>query len=175
MISKECFLWAWEKLEARFGKQPPGMASDYKAHLSELMEEDEFIAATRAVWSTREFFPRPADFLLVRLGSDWRKLQRVVEMFRRKEDWSVLYRSISNAGRESIELLGGVFAIAERFQASVGYLRKDFGSEYENAVSMMAAESNSLPGAPVIDALPEVTPESRRIVGEVMTATENAK
>ena len=166
-INRTTFATAWRKLEGRFGKQPPGAAADYLGYLSEILTEQEFQCAWRAVWSSREFFPRPDDFLMVRQGQDWEKLQRAVVLARRKEDWVPVFDSMTPAGQKGIQALGGIFVVSDQMQKAPAFLRKDFRAEYETAVQTIAIE-NALPPGDTETALPEVTPESRRIVGEVL-------
>lgn len=164
-ISKSVFSEAWQKLEGRFGKQPPGSAADYLAHLTEILTEDEFLEAVRAVWATREFFPRPADFLLIRQGEDWTKILEATDLARKKLDWGPVFKSMSPTGQMSIKALGGIFVVTDRMQSNPGMIRKDFTTEYEMSVTTLAVQT-ALPASK--DSLPEVTPESRRIVGEVL-------
>jgi len=141
MISKALFMEAWKGLERRFGEQSSGSAANYLTYLSPMMEDEEFTEAARAVWASREFFPRPADFLMVRQGTDWRKAQEAVDLASKKEDWSHLFRSMSPSGQMTIKSIGGIFCLYEGLQRNPSQARKDFGREYEMAITTMAIQT----------------------------------
>jgi hypothetical protein len=146
-ISKALFMKVWEAMEKRFGEQPPGSAGDYLSFLDLLLTDEEFTEAGRAVWATREFFPRPADFLMVRQGRDWALVQEAAELARRKKDWGELFQSMSSAGQMSIKALGGIFVVDERMQRNPGLTRSDFGTQYEVAITTLASEGQLQPGS----------------------------
>ena len=140
-IQSDSFLRAWETLEKRFGKQPPGSAADYLGYLDGVLTDEEFGSAWRAVWATCRFFPRPADFLMVRQGEDWAKVQEAEKLARKREDWGSVFRSMTPQGQKSIQAMGGIFVVGEQMQKSGSYVRRDFGAEYEMAVTTLAIEN----------------------------------
>jgi acetoin utilization deacetylase AcuC-like enzyme len=140
-ISKDLFLEVWTGLETRFGKQAQGSAANYMSYLSPLMGDEEFRAAARAVWASREFFPRPNDFLLIRQGQDWEKVQEAAKLAGKKEDWGAIFRSMTESGQRAIKALGGIFVIEERMQRTPDRIRRDFQDAYDVAVSGLAFDS----------------------------------
>ena len=172
MIDKTTFTAGWRILEDRFGKQPTGAALDYLTFLSPLLTDAEFTAAARAVWASREFFPRPNDFLLIREGQDWARVQEAADLARQKLDWAPVFKAMTPPAQMAIKALGGIFVVAEQMNRNPAFVRKDFGSEYGVAATTIAAETALGSGALTEVAGPEVTPESRRIVEDVMKAPQ---
>jgi hypothetical protein len=73
MIDPAEFQTVWRHLLTRFGKTyDAGQAAAYLDYLSPEMDTDTFKAAARSLWATAKWFPRPADFLLVRAAGEWR-------------------------------------------------------------------------------------------------------
>lgn len=159
MIDRGVFGQAWKRLEDRWGKQAQGMARDYLAFLSPLMDSDEFVAAATAVWATREFFPRPADFLIVQRDGAYRdavsvsmEAKEARRMGVSATNWPDRYRALSKFARFAIEAVGGVHIIA----LDPAKVRRDWFLAYEEAVCTVAMAQAALPAERQTAALPGV-------------------
>jgi hypothetical protein len=74
------FAAAFNKLRRRFNLGPDDeMAADYFEYLSGALSLDETLRAMQSLWATREFFPKPADFVLAYAPVEWRKVQDCME------------------------------------------------------------------------------------------------
>lgn len=73
MIDHAQFMDVWGHLCQRFGRDlNAGEAKLYRAYLEgQNFTTEQFLIAARVLWATREFFPRPADFLFHMASSDW--------------------------------------------------------------------------------------------------------
>lgn len=156
MIDPNTFRLEWAILEDRFSKRyTPEVAGRYYAFLSPRFSTAEFQRACAAVFSGREFFPRPWDFVeavephpLADAMDQWALCQRVMEGERH-----VLAR-MSPQGQRVVALLGGAVDLGRTPLDSVGWIRKEFLRAYQD---LAQAHDRYLPTS-------EVTPESRQII-----------
>lgn len=155
MITDWVFTRAWKRLEDRWGKQAAGAAKDYREFLDPLMDDEEFHAAAKAVWATREFFPRPADFLAVKRDECWSSIKTIAQdaatlrrslsgpeedespYHKRLKAWPERLRALPLAAQIAVDALGGVFTISDS-SADTMRMRRDFFSAFEDAVSTIA-------------------------------------
>lgn len=126
-------------------------AGDYYAYLSATLTLDEMLTAMGGLWATREFFPKPADFVLAFAPLDWRAVQDCVEHWNRNggEDRKALLERVSPRGMAAARALGGFTAMRE--QGDVLRLKAAWEREYANAVQ---TEAMALPGLLDARALP---------------------
>lgn len=110
MIDRETFLWHWKRICRRFGKkfdqQNLTDAEDYLAFLERRMPTEEFEEAAQAVWATAKWFPRPADFLRVQAGREWRTVLELVAAWD-KPTWA----GLTTNARLATEAVGGLTSI----------------------------------------------------------------
>lgn len=130
MIDAETFAEEWSVLEDRFGEEySDAVQRRYFEYLTERMETEEFVEASRELFATRRFFPSPADFTEVagpseeaRAYEQWRKVLREVESRDRTD--------LEEAAREAIRVLGGMRAIRNAVRSEIPFLRKEFLEVY---------------------------------------------
>lgn len=146
MISPEAFAAGWEMICRRWRRADAQgrlavdhlEADDYHRFLSPLMGDEEFTAACRAVWATREFFPRPCDFLLVAAGGEWGLVLRCLDARRGKTAWHEEWRALSERGRGACTALGGMDALLAAFDRDPVRLRQAWEREYEVQAQVQA-------------------------------------
>lgn len=166
MIDQGVFKNEWAILCERFNRQHSApIAARYYQHLSERMDTEQFRAASLRVFGFNEFFPTPEDFVTKITGTEdaealdqWELCLRVMEGERHILD------RMSPDGQRIIALLGGVDRLGQTPLDSVPFVRKDFLAMFSDAKAVTDS------GQRLIG--PEVTPESRRIVKDVMKAAQ---
>jgi len=162
MIDPTVFSHEWDLLCARFNRKPlKELMARYYDILSPQMSTGEFRAAAVCVLNSAEFFPRPLDFSLairpdpaISALDQWELCERVMQ-----GEHGILER-MTEEGRRVVALLGGPVRLGMTSLDSVPFVRKEFLARYREVTS---EQFEAISG-------PEVTPESRRIVGEVMHA-----
>lgn len=135
MIDRDVFAEVWARLCRRFGRKvEPAEISDYLAYLDVCgLTTEAFVAAAEAAWATREFFPRPADFLAGESLTGWRALQALAGVGQYEPDKIKAARAaVPMRAWRAIQSIGGVDAIREA--RDIGYVRRDFLNAYEAAV-----------------------------------------
>jgi hypothetical protein len=145
MIERSVFLTHWKRICRRFDrafdKDTLTETDDYFDFLSARMSTEEFDEAARAVWATSRFFPRPADFLSVQAGHEWRTILEMATAFDR-DAWAQL----STAAKLATEALGGTEAI--RGSRELVRLRAAWFDAYEREVQAESAlDRQEIPGA----------------------------
>tara|TARA_R110000787_G_scaffold9902_1_gene34230 strand:+ start:599 stop:1126 length:528 start_codon:yes stop_codon:yes gene_type:complete len=128
------FVWdsEWRALEERWAPKPPEMQIRYHEFCDAVFESDsEFVQACAAVYSSREFFPRPIDFLMVRASADFLV---VMDAITNSAQWS----SLSPAGKRALRLMGGSHAVASS-RSGWDRLRDSWLTAYSQAVEEQAA------------------------------------
>lgn len=162
MIDQNVFRREWAILCERYGRQPsPELTARYYQILTARMDTDQFVEGAAAVMDRCEFFPRPADFTEAVLPDpataawdQWELCERVMH-----GETHVLER-MSPEGRRVVQIMGGARALGQTPVDAVAFRRKEFLGAYADMTSARLG-GRILEGA-------EVTPESRRIVGEAM-------
>ena len=80
MISHEVFMACWPRLCVRWGRTVGREeAALYYRFLSARMDTEEFEIAAEMLWATREFFPKPADFVAAGPITEWPDVLKVCE------------------------------------------------------------------------------------------------
>ena len=163
MIDSEVFSKAFALICERFNRDVSlDLSGYYHREISERMDTEQFRAACKRILNTGHFFPSPEDFWggasnEAAALDQWDLCQRVME-----GEWHILDH-MSPAGQRVVALLGGPSRLGQTPPDSIPFVRKEFLAMYGDIPEPQAL-------------LPEVTPESRRIVGEVLKdMTENAK
>ena len=160
MIDERTFRDTWALLSERFNRQlsTPLMMAYYHS-LSARMSTAQFKAAAQVVFETREFFPRPADFLEAGQPSaeaevleQWELVQELMRGFGNRA-------ALSEEARRVVGLLGGETKLRNTQLDAVQYVRRDFLELYGNAVQIARREGGERI-AP--------TPESLRLTEAIM-------
>jgi hypothetical protein len=145
MIEREVFMHAWEKLAVRFRAEDVGLAADYFAFLSPRMSNDSFLEASRSLWATSTYLPRPIDFLLVESAKDWRALLDAIELYAPPVwGWHAHHQKMTERGRAALTLMGGMTAARALWEKSPAGLRREWDAALERAVQEEASESTRL-------------------------------
>jgi hypothetical protein len=144
----EVFAGAFNKIRRRFNLAPDDeMAADYFAYLSAFLSLDEMLSAMHAIWATREFFPKPADFVTAFVPGEWRKVQECMDGWTEARDWigsREVWPTLSERSKAACIALGGVPSM--RTQPDIVKLKAAWEREYAQAVQAEAMEqSASLP------------------------------
>ncbi len=168
MIDAHAFSEVWIRLCRRFGRDmQTDEAASYRAYLDDVgMTTDAFLAAAGQLWATREFFPRPADFLLVRIAQDWRWLQLVLDAYNPPGgQWNAeLWDGLSIRGQEAVRFLGGLRAVKDQAQRDPARLFERFRDAYHLVVVEQSAKTRALPADTHAAPMPECK-ERRRLTG----------
>lgn len=169
MIDPDVFAKVWDRLCRRFNrKHDPLELADYLDYLDGSgLSTEEFVAAADAAWATREFFPRPADFLAGEGIRGWKALLELCEISPHAEydddgeDRNARARlnarkAIPARAWRAIQAIGGTDMI--RNARDLSYVRREYLNAYEAQVQEDAMGSARLPeGKP--------TPASLRSTG----------
>lgn len=144
MIDRDAFKKAWDHILARFGRQwNREQAEMYYAYLNDLMDTDDFLTAARAVWASNTFFPRPADFLTVRAGSEWPLVLKCAEGFHPPDwPWAESWKQLTPRAQGACRRLGGMDAIRNLWTKDPARLRTQFLAAFEEEAT---AEVLALP------------------------------
>ena len=138
MISPGLFLEHWKRICRRFDrvfdKGNLADAEDYMAFLGPRMGDEEFGEAAQAVWATAKWFPRPADFLSVRAGHEWRLVLEVSVNFDRD-----VWARLTSAAKLATEAVGGTEGI--RRAREIVRLRTAWLDAYEREVQAESSVS----------------------------------
>lgn len=137
MIDRDEFKNTWAHLCERFRRpNDTKQSAAYYVFLNEQMDTGEFLKAARAIWATSKYFPRPADFLLVSAGNDWRHLLAAIEECKPPEwSWKKHYDQLSDRARSACEQLGGIHAMRTVFDKDVLRLKSAWERAYEQAAA----------------------------------------
>jgi hypothetical protein len=135
MIDRDVFAEVWAKLCRRFGRKvDPAEISDYLGYLDGSgLTTEAFVAAAEAVWATREFFPRPADFLAGESLTGWRALCELATTNQYEPEKIIAARSkVPPRAFKALTAIGGTDLIREARDLS--YVRREYLSAYEAQV-----------------------------------------
>lgn len=146
-IGHDVFNQVWERLCQRFNRKlDVEEARSYLRYLQGVgMTVDRFVTAASQLWAIREFFPRPADFLLVDLGREWRQLQRVIDAYDPPHGWDGdLWDGMGIAGQEAVRFLGGLRSVKDQMQLNPSRLFERFRHAYELVVIETSATTHAL-------------------------------
>ena len=161
MIDKREFWSAWESLCRRFRRElDKDEAAEYHGYLSPQLDTEAFLIAARKLWASKEFFPRPDDFLEAATGSteeqaleQWRLCHRAM----RGDD--VLDR-MTDAGRKTMALMGGPDRLRLTPVDEVHFRRAEFLRIYGSAQEIHRRER--------ADALPPMSEGGRKMLSEAV-------
>lgn len=143
MIDKEIFAEEWKALLVRFGRKVDEANKDqgkrFYVFLSPQMDTAAFVAASRAVWATSRFFPRPADFLTCGSGAVWSSLVGLLREYRPPAwggaytaiEWWDAWRSLPAAATDAAESLGHVEQLQRLAETQSMKFREQWERLYE--------------------------------------------
>jgi hypothetical protein len=150
VIDKREFWAAWQGLCKRFNRPPDAdEASEWHDYLSPQLSTEEFQTAARKLWASREFFPRPDDFLDAARGTTEAEAADQWELCRRvmSGDRSAL-EAMTPAGQKTVRLLGGIDALRQTPLDEVHFRRAEFLRLYDSAEEIARREQGALPWGP---------------------------
>jgi len=161
MLDEAIFAKAWAMLKERFHTEASeDQTRAYFAYLRNRITTEEFREAAATVWATNRFFPRPVDFLIVGASREWGLLLRAANSFNPPSQVDLApWDALSTRTHDAIRASGGRLAVRDAIQKNPIQFRQRFVEAFEMAATVDSGRTKSLP---------EVTPDSRRIVGEVM-------
>jgi hypothetical protein len=160
MLDPQVFQAAWVLLCDRFGREQstPLMLAYYKT-LAPQLSDVEFKAACQRIFTEREFFPRPADFL------DGVRPDPQVEALAQWEQVHELMKgepaNLTPEAKRVVAMLGGQQKLRNTPLDAVQYVRRDFMELYGDTVELGRRENF---------ARIEPTPESLRLTAAIMDA-----
>lgn len=139
MIDVGAFIVIWTRLCRRFGRTVDNdEALDYLAYLEKAgMDTASVSAAAEAVWATREFFPKPADFLSGEAAIGWTAIQYHATHYHREtsgDDARELLARIPPRALAAIKALGGLDIVKQTGRDRVPRLRKDYFEAFASVV-----------------------------------------
>ena len=140
-ISDEVWNAEWKALESRWGQQDTEVQARYYEFLNAQMDDGQFVEACAAVFVSREFFPRPIDFLLFRAPRDFLLVMdaaRQIHSHMEKEERDAIMSRVPPVARKVADVLGGVGVIGQSRDDTLRW-RTAFMQTYEAAVSEQAA------------------------------------
>lgn len=142
MIDKPAFADEWKRLCKRFNRQlDQDEARDYFDYLSPQIDTDAFVSAARKLWASREFFPRPDDFLEAANGTTEAEAAEQWELCRRiMAGERGILEQMTPAGRKTVALLGGQQALRQTPVGEVHFRRRDFLGMYATSIEVARRE-----------------------------------
>lgn len=137
MIDRSVFTTVWAKLCRRFGRAVDREeAADYLAYLEAAgLSTEEVRAAAHALWATREFFPRPGDFLQPQAVSGWSALRSMAALPTREystDQWWEARAKVPDRAWKALHAIGGLDAI--RNARDLISARREYLAAYEAQV-----------------------------------------
>lgn len=122
MDPAEFFTNVWTPLCRRFGKDlgQTDEAALYLEYLNARLSEEQIRGAARALWATREFFPRPADFVLAAHAGVLRSLRSAAQAYTKdnRAPWLDMIGGRDSLGHQIVQAIGGgigqIQALADR-------------------------------------------------------------
>lgn len=150
MIDERVFKDAWALLCERFNKVPSDMlTASYYSVLSPRMTTEQFRSAALGVFTSNEFFPKPADFFPQRDTTaesleQWEVVNEVMRGF-----LSTTSSRLTDETRRVIRLLGGESKLRSTQIDEIQFVRRDFMALYGDAVAVaQREETQQLRGGP---------------------------
>lgn len=110
-MKEEVFVPVWQALCQRFDHDVDlDEAQAYMDYLDTLgMEEDDFLQAAGRVWATREFFPRPVDFVLAAHAGLLSQIRKSALAWSKHErGWLAMAGGKDSMAMEVVRSLGGM-------------------------------------------------------------------
>lgn len=147
------FAAAFNRLRRRFLLSPDNeVAADYYAYLSGVLSLDEMLTAMGGLWATREFFPKPADFVLAFAPAEWACVQHAMEHWNDNGGHlrAALLTPLSARAKAACHALGGIGSMREE-TGGVLRMKREWEKCYADAVQ---AEAMAMPIMPEMRTLP---------------------
>ena len=144
MVNKRRFSEEWKRLCKRFNNRELDTeeANDYFEWLSERMDTDRFLEAARHLWATREFFPRPVDFVeAIRPSVEAESLEQWELCEGVMAGSKEAFVRMSPAGKRTVGLLGGPDRLRNTKLDQVPFVRRDFLKLFGDAEEIYRRET----------------------------------
>ncbi len=167
MIDAERFFVAWTQLCKRFGRKvDEDEAGEYLAFLEDAgLSTDEALAEARGAWATREFFPRPADFLQGQGARGWAAALAWARGWSPTMDARAalaLVDAVPSRAKRALDAIGGIDAI--RNARDLIRVRTEFFDAF-GRVLVEEVTAVALPSAPDRPLLEEPGEQVEIVVG----------
>ncbi len=138
MIDGAKFWPMWQRICKRFGRTADkSEAADYLEYLDSFgLTTEEAVAEARQVWATREFFPRPADFLQGEAAHGWSTICEFADRwstYMSADDARILLAAVPLRAKLAIESLGGFDIV--RKSRDLPRLRRDYFAAFDSKPS----------------------------------------
>ena len=174
MIDRDVFAEVWGRLCRRFNRKlDTAELDDYVTYLDASgLTTEEFVAASEAAWATREFFPRPADFLAGECVRGWRALIDMVRIGQYDHDKLKTARlAIPKRAWEAIHTIGGLDVV--RNAKDLSYVRREFIHAYEARVQeeALGLDRRKLEETPTPNYLRTSGGQPGRVVAQIPATT----
>jgi hypothetical protein len=141
MIPTTEFQDAWKSLCRRHGRTVDAAeAAEVHRYLNDILSAEEFRRAARHVWATREFFPRPADFVTANAAFEWAGAIRAKAKATGEFPWRDAAEALSPRGREALRIIGGLDVLVDLYQRDPLRARAEFLAAYELHAGELAQE-----------------------------------
>ena len=141
MIDTEEFKTAWRALCRRWGREvDAGEAMEVLGYLSEILTTEEFLASARHLWATREFFPRPADFVTAAARLEWSRAVRAKGKENGVYPWRAMWDAMTVRGQEAVRILGGLDGLVSMYQRDPFRARDEWVAAYELHAGELASK-----------------------------------
>lgn len=143
MIDAETFSRTWTQLCDRWGRAfQADEARLYRAFLNHAgLDTTTFLRASSALWATREYFPRPADFLLVERADAWQNAVQAVEAHSPPTSHGWDHLAQGSRARQAVVYLGGLETLKTIHQRDPLRARDRFSEAYDAVVLELAAST----------------------------------
>lgn len=137
MIDPEVWWRTWEKLCKRFKREPEQEeAGDYLTYLEGGgFDTEGAIRAAEVCWATREFFPRPADFVSIEAATGWRAILAWEAVSKPHEAASVVIaarNAVHPRSMRALNAIGGLDAL--RGKMATALVREHYLDAFEHVV-----------------------------------------
>jgi len=161
MIDQAIFKREWVILCERWNRTPsPEMTARYFQAINGRMTTESFLGACRVLFARNEFFPSPDEFVdAVNIPNEAKAIDQWELCLRVAEGEHHVLNRMDQVGKRVVAALGGPDALGRTDRDRVSFLRGEFLRTYIDLTH--SREYHQIEG-------PEVTPESRRIMGEIL-------
>lgn len=111
-------------------------AADYLEFIEDAgMTEEQIRSQWKALWATREFFPRPADFLSGQAASGWRAiLDAASHSYAHSPTWPAHRARIPDRAWQALQSLGGMATVSQGQQRNLIQLRDRYFDAFDRTV-----------------------------------------
>lgn len=163
----------WQKLCRRFNRSvEPEEASDYLAYLESVgLDMVQIRRAVESAWATREFFPRPADFMAGEASVGWTALRELAAKWSPQlspDDARVYLAAVPERSMRALRSLGGLDAL--QTARDFPKLRREYLDAFDRTLVEDSTRGlTALPAGDQVE-LPLIAPKARAKPGPARVA-----